>query len=147
MSSDRGGGCDGLLQPTREPQLDRRLLIWAFFRPMANLLIAAAALAVNYYGMKISFASMGLDFYAFLSSSWFIGGLFLAWAFLAFKSSAVDALLNLIDDLLGYNFALALLMSPYLAFLFWTTNGWRFLAFWLVTIAWLSVDFVLSIAA
>lgn len=127
--------------------MDPRLLFWALFRPIANMLIAAATLFINYYGLRLIFARLGLDFDSFVTSYWFIGGLLLAWAILAVKTSPLDALLNVLDELLGYNFTLGLVMSPWLGYLFWGTNGWQFLAFWIVSVVWLSVGVAFRIRA
>lgn len=127
--------------------MDLRLAISAFLRPVLNLAIGAATLWVNYFGLKIISARFGYDIDYLMTDSRVLLALLALFVLMAWRHSAIDRLIDLLDKVIGANFALGLVMIPYLAYLFWPTMGWRFLAFWFVGLAWLAIDMFLTVIA
>lgn len=127
--------------------MDLKLAISAFLRPVLNIAIGAVTLWINYFGLKIIAAHFGYDIDYMLVDR---GLLFAASAcllLLFFRHSAIDRLIDILDKIVGANFALGLVMIPYLAYLFWPTMGWRYLMLWLVGLAWLAIDMFLTVIA
>lgn len=127
--------------------MDLRLAISAFLRPVLNLVIGAATLWVNYFGLKIISARFSYDIDYLITDSRVLLALLALFVLMAWRHSAIDRLIDLLDKVIGANFALGLVMIPYLAYLFWPTMGWRFLAFWFVGLAWLAIDMFLTVIA
>ena len=127
--------------------VDLRLLISAFLRPTINLVIGVATFAVNYFGARIIFLHFGYDLDNLVTNALFL--FFIAAVLLAFslRKPALDGLIDLLDRVVGANFALGLVMMPYLSYLFWPTMGWRFLAFWFIGLLWLAIDMFVAVNA
>ena len=127
--------------------MDLRLLISAFLRPTINLAIGVATLAINYFGARIIFLHFGYDLDNLATNMFFLIFLSASVIVLGLRRAALEGLIDLLDKVVGANFALGLVMMPYLSYLFWPTMGWRFLAFWFIGLLWLAVDMFLAVNA
>lgn len=127
--------------------LDLRLAISAFIRPVLNIAIGAVTLWINYFGLKIIAAHFGFDIDYLFVDRRFLFAASAGLIVLFFRHSAIDRLIDLLDKIVGANFAIGLVMIPYLAYLFWPTMGWRFLLCWFVGLVWLAIDMFLTVIA
>ncbi len=114
---------------------------------MLNIAIGAVTLWINYFGLKIISAHFGYDIDGMFVDRGFLFAAAVCLLLLFSRHSAIDRLIDILDKIVGANFALGLVMIPYLAYLFWPTMGWRFLALWLVGLAWLAIDMFLTVIA
>ena len=120
--------------------MDARVLFWAFLRPFLNGVIGVVMLLINYFGLGLIAGFFGYDLQKLFSNILFYLALACAWVIFTFKSSLIDGSLNLLSSLFALNFALGLILTPYLSYLLWSSIGWKYLGFWLICLASLTLN-------
>lgn len=112
-----------------------RLLFWAFLKPILNGVIGVILLMINYFGLKLMAGALGIDLDKIIASLWIYLALISIIVSFILRKKFIDATLNTMTSVIGLNFSLGLIMTPYLAYIFWSTLGWKYLVFWLIAIA------------
>jgi len=120
--------------------MDPRVLFWAFLKPFLNGVIGIVLLLINYFGLSLIAGFFGYDLQKLSSNIFLYLVIALAWVIFTFKSSLIDGSLNLLSSLFALNFALGLILTPYLSYILWASIGWKYLCFWIICIASLTVN-------
>jgi len=115
--------------------MEMRLLFWAFLKPILNGVIGVILLMINYFGLKLMAGALGIDLDKIIASLWIYLALISIIVSFILRKKFIDATLNTMTSVIGLNFSLGLIMTPYLAYIFWSTLGWKYLVFWLIAIA------------
>ena len=115
--------------------MEMRLLFWAFLKPVLNGVIGVILLMINYFGLKLMAGALGIDLDKIIASLWIYLALISIIVSFILRKKFIDATLNTMTSVIGLNFSLGLIMTPYLAYIFWSTLGWKYLVFWLIAIA------------
>lgn len=118
-----------------KPAMEMRLLFWAFLKPVLNGVIGVILLMINYFGLKLMAGALGIDLDKIIASLWIYLALISIIVSFILRKKFIDATLNMMTSVIGLNFSLGLIMTPYLAYIFWPTLGWKYLVFWLIAIA------------
>lgn len=118
-----------------KPTMEMRLLFWAFLKPILNGVIGVILLMINYFGLKLMAGALGIDLDKIIASLWIYLALISIIVSFILRKKFIDATLNTMTSVIGLNFSLGLIMTPYLAYIFWSTLGWKYLVFWLIAIA------------
>ena len=79
--------------------------------------------------------ALGIDLDKIIASLWIYLALISIIVSFILRKKFIDATLNMMTSVIGLNFSLGLIMTPYLAYIFWPTLGWKYLVFWLIAIA------------
>ena len=124
--------------------MDPRVLFWAFLKPFLNGIIGIVLMLINYFGLSLIAGFFGYDFQKLFSNILFYIALGLAWVIFTFKSSLIDGSLNLLSSFFALNFALGLILTPYLSYILWTSIGWKYLCFWLICLASLTLNLLMT---
>jgi len=115
--------------------MEMRLLFWAFLKPILNGVIGVILLMINYFGLKLMAGALGIDLDKIIASLWIYLALISIIVSFILRKKFIDATLNTMTSVIGLNFSLGLIITPYLAYIFWSTLGWKYLVFWLIAIA------------
>lgn len=118
-----------------KPTMEMRLLFWAFLKPILNGVIGVILLMINYFGLKLMAGALGIDLDKIIASLWIYLALISIIVSFILRKKFIDATLNTMTSVIGLNFSLGLIITPYLAYIFWSTLGWKYLVFWLIAIA------------
>lgn len=120
--------------------MDARVIFWAFLKPFLNGIIGIVLLLINYFGLSLIAGFLSYDLQKLFSNNLFYLALAIAWVLFTFKSSLIDGTLNLLSSLFALNFALGLILTPYLSYILWSSIGWKYLSFWIICLASLTLN-------